>query len=115
MFDTQAGRSSFLKRYRFRAPQTGATFACHFRPTKRCPPTVGGHRLGGLFRVELWPCFWGRGSAGSVPGPVSWSLPRSTPIVCRCYGRRRLSVATCLPCLGAVVVVTGGGGGDRCC
>ena len=40
-------------------PKMGAIFRTRNRPLKRCPPTVGGHRLGGLFRVRKVAPVWG--------------------------------------------------------
>ena len=69
------------------------------QPPKYVPPTVGGHRLGALFRFQGWTLFWGRPLGGSNRGSVPWSqqlnlqrcvsltrmalLPTGTPSRCR--------------------------------
>ena len=64
-------------------PKLGAIFAVTFRPPKRCPPTVGGHRLGGRFLSQKRPPFWGRPLGGSKRGSVSWLQQFSITLVCR--------------------------------
>ena len=39
-------------------------------PQKRCPPTVGGHLLGGPFLIPKWHPFWGQPLGGCLRGSV---------------------------------------------
>ena len=77
-----------------KGPKSGATFAGPFRPPIMCPPTVGGHRLGGAFLIQIWHPFWGRSFVGSKRGSVSWSQQFNTSLVFRCQRLLCLSVAT---------------------
>ena len=65
--------SNLHKQASIHGTKSGAASAYHFRPPKVCPPTVGGHRLGGLFLIQKRPPFWGRLLGGSNRGSVSWS------------------------------------------
>ena len=44
-----------------------ADFRTQNRPPKRCPPTVGGHLLGGLFGGRKLAPIWGPKSEASFP------------------------------------------------
>ena len=59
----------WYRRLRFR-PKNRAAFGVHFRPPDLCPPTVGGHRLRGLFLIQTWPPFRGRLLDGPKRGSV---------------------------------------------
>ena len=86
-------------------PELGSTSAGLFRPPKRCPPTVGGHRLGGVFLSWKRPPFWGR------------PLGRVQERVCAMVAAVRYQLCLSLPTIAEPVrghqspVPDGGGGG----
>ena len=55
-------------------PQNGVHVWIRNRPPKRCPPTVGGHFLGGGKWVQKWTLNWGR---FSKPSGRIFSKPES--------------------------------------
>ena len=94
-------------------PQMGANFRPPNRPPKRCPPTVGGHLLGGLF--------WVRKSALILGPPFGRVQEKACDMDAAnqrllCLSLRMIHVPIRSPLslsLMAVVLVSGSGGDHR--